>query len=67
LPIVDYETFVGEQDCFLVYGGERWLTRALEADGAMLEVRGENEGQFLFIATTARIPAPRAASKAAQR
>jgi 4-amino-4-deoxy-L-arabinose transferase-like glycosyltransferase len=66
-PVVDYEAFVGEEPCFLVYGGERWLTRALEADGATLEVIGETEGRFLFVASTTRIPAPPAATKAVQR
>jgi hypothetical protein len=67
LPVVDYEAFVLEQRCFLVYGTERWLTRALETDGATLEVMSESDGRFLFVAYTSRIPRHPPTTKAAQR
>jgi hypothetical protein len=48
LPVIDYDQFVADQRSFLVYGADRWLTRALEADGATLEVLEEREGRILF-------------------
>jgi hypothetical protein len=50
LPVVPYEEFVVAHQDFYVVGGERWLTRALRADGAALEVVSQDQGGFIFLA-----------------
>src|SRR5262249_15077570 len=56
IAVVDYRSFIVRKKSFYVLGGDHWLPRALEEDGATLAVVEPAPEGYLFLATLPASP-----------